>query len=283
MQDTICINKILLIAFIYSGLYILYTKICNKNGDGMKIAVCVSHVPDTATRIKVGGDGKTLDPSGVTFIINPYDEFAVEEALKTKETLGSGEVAVITIGNEASKETIRKALAMGTDSAVLLKDDNPKDSLSIAKTLAEEIKIQDAKLVFMGKQSVDYDNSIVGQLTAELLGYNCVSVVVKLSIEGDKIIAEREIEGGREVVQTSLPAIITCQKGLNEPRYASLKGIMAAKKKVIEEKPAAASSQTIEVVSMTLPAGKQPGRIIGSDASAVPELVRLLREEAKVI
>jgi len=249
----------------------------------MKIAVCVSHVPDTATRIKVGNDGKTLDPSGVTFIINPYDEYAVEEALKTKETFGSGEVVVITIGNEASKETIRKALAMGADSAVLLKDENPKDSFSVAKALAEEIKSQDAKLVFMGKQSVDYDNSIVGQLTAELLGYNCVSVVVKLSIEGDRIIAEREIEGGREVVETSLPAIITCQKGLNEPRYASLKGIMAAKKKVIEEKPAATSAPTIEVLSMTLPAGKQPGRIIGSDASAVPELVRLLREEAKVI
>jgi electron transfer flavoprotein beta subunit len=249
----------------------------------MKIAVCVSHVPDTATRIKVGNDGKTLDPSGVTFIINPYDEFAVEEALKSKETLSPAEVTVITIGNEASKETIRKALAMGADSAVLLRDENPKDSLSIAIALAKEIKSQDAKLVFMGKQSVDYDNSIVGQLTAQLLGYNCVSVVVKLSIEVDNIIAEREIEGGREVIQTSLPAIITCQKGLNEPRYASLKGIMAAKKKVIEEKPAAASAPTIEVLSMSLPAGKQPGRIIGSDVSAVPELVRLLREEAKVI
>lgn len=249
----------------------------------MKIAVCVSHVPDTATRIKVGNDGKTLDPSGVTFIINPYDEFAVEEALKTKEKLGSAEVVVITVGNEAAKETIRKALAMGADSAVLIKVESPVDSISVAKALAEEIKAQDAKLVFMGKQSVDYDNSIVGQLTAELLGYNCVSVVVKLTIEGDKIIAEREIEGGREVVQTSLPAIITCQKGLNEPRYASLKGIMAAKKKVIEEKTAAASSPAVEVLSMSLPAGKQPGRIIGSDASVVPELVRLLREEAKVI
>ena len=249
----------------------------------MKIVVCVSHVPDTATRIKVGSDGKSIDPAGVTFIINPYDEYAVEEALKTKEKLGSGEVIVVTVGPDISKETIRKALAMGVDSGVLLKDENHRDSLGIAKALAEEIKAQGAQLVFMGKQSVDYDNSIVGQLTSELLGYNCVSVVVKLEIDGEKVVAEREIEGGREVVQTSLPLIITCQKGLNEPRYASLKGIMAAKKKTIEEKAAASYSPTSEIISMNLPSGKQPGRIIGSDASAVPELVRLLKEEAKVI
>lgn len=249
----------------------------------MKIVACVSHVPDTATRIKVGSDGKTIDPSGVTYIINPYDEYAVEEALKIKEKSGSGEVIVVTLGTESSKESIRKALAMGADSGILLKDDNHRDSIGIAKALADEIKAQGAQLVFMGKQSVDYDNSIVGQLTAELLGYNCVAVCVKLDIDGDKVIAEREIEGGREVVETSLPVIITCQKGLNEPRYASLKGIMAAKKKTIEEKPAVAYTQTSEVVGMKLPAGKQPGRIVGSDASAVPELVRLLKEEAKVI
>jgi len=249
----------------------------------MKIVVCVSHVPDTATRIKVGSDGKTIDPTGVTYILNPYDEYAVEEALKTKEKLGSGEVVVVTLGAENSKETIRKALAMGADSGILLKDDSQRDSIEIAKALAEEIKSQGAQLVFMGKQSVDYDNSIVGQLTAELLGYNCVAVCVKLDMDGDKIIAEREIEGGREVVETALPAVITCQKGLNEPRYASLKGIMAAKKKIIEEKPAAVYTPSSEIIGMLLPAGKQPGRIVGSDVSAVPELVRLLKEEAKVI
>ncbi len=249
----------------------------------MKIVVCVSHVPDTATRIKVGSDGKTIDSAGVTYIINPYDEYAVEEALKTKEKLGSGEVVVVTLGSENSKETLRKALAMGADSGVLIKDDNQRDSLGIAKALAEEIKALGSQLVFMGKQSVDYDNSIVGQLTAELLDYNCVTVCVKLDINGDKIIAEREIEGGREIVEASLPAVITCQKGLNEPRYASLKGIMAAKKKTIEEKSAASYSPKSEVVGMHLPAGKQPGRIVGSDVSAVPELVRLLKEEAKVI
>jgi len=249
----------------------------------MKIVVCVSHVPDTATRVKVGSDGKTIDPAGVTYVINPYDEFAVEEALKTKEKLGSGEVVAVSLGGDSSKETIRKALAMGVDSGVLLKDDNYRDSTGVAKALSEEIKAQEAQLVFMGKQSVDYDNSIVGQLTAELLDYNCVSVVVKLDIDGEKVVAEREVEGGREVVETALPVIITCQKGLNEPRYASLKGIMAAKKKPIDEKAPAEYTPTSEIISMKLPAGKQPGRIIGSDASAVSELVRLLKEEAKVI
>lgn len=250
----------------------------------MKIAVCVSHVPDTATRVKVGSDQKSIDPNGVTYILNPYDEFAIEEALKLKEKNGgSPEVILITVGGEASKETLRKALAMGADSAVLLKDDNPRDSVGIAKALSEEIKALGCDVVFLGKQSVDYDNSITGQLTAEMLGYNCVSVVVSLSIDGNKVIAEREIEGGREVVETELPVVITAQKGLNEPRYASLKGIMAAKKKTIDEKPAAAYDNLTEIVSMTLPPPKQPGRILGTDSSVIPELVRLLREEAKVI
>jgi len=248
----------------------------------MKIAVCVSHVPDTATRIKVGNDGKTIDTTGVTFVVNPYDEFAIEEALKTKEALG-GEVVAISLGGEQNKETIRKALAMGVDSGVLLKDESPRDSLSVAKALAEEIKAQGAEIVFFGKQSVDYDNSIVGQLTAELLEYNSITVAVSLKIEGDKVIAEREIEGGKEIVETTLPVVITAQKGLNEPRYASLKGIMAAKRKTIEEKPAAEFENKVEILRMKNPPEKAPGKIVGTDASAAAELVRLLREEAKVI
>ena len=248
----------------------------------MKIAVCISHVPDTATKVKVGSDGKTIDPTGVTYVLNPYDEYAIEEALKTKEKFG-GEVIAISLGNENTKETIRKALAMGVDSAVLLKDNNFRDSLSLAKALAEEIKNQSIELVFFGKQSVDYDNSITGQLTSEFLGFNCVSVVVGFNLEGNKITAEREIEGGKEIVETALPAVITCQKGLNEPRYASLKGIMAAKKKTIVEKDASTFDNKLEVLQMKKPESKQAGKIIGSDSSAVPELVRLLKEEAKVI
>ncbi len=248
----------------------------------MKIAVCVSHVPDTATKIKIGADEKIIDSTGVTYIINPYDEFAVEEALKTKEKF-SGDVTAISVGGDLNKDTIKKALAMGVDNGILLKDDSQRDSMGIAHALAEEIRIGNYDIVFMGKQSVDYDNSIVPQLTAELSNFSCISVVVDLKIEGNKIIAEREIEGGREVVEAELPAIIGAQKGLNEPRYASLKGIMAAKKKIIEEKPAAVFENTVEVIKLHKPPSKQPGRILGTDASAVPELVKLLHEEAKVI
>ena len=250
----------------------------------MKIAVCVSHVPDTATKVKIGPGSKSIDPNGVTYIINPYDEFAVEEALKTKEKLGNDtEVIVLSVGSDSSKETIRKALAMGADKGILLKDESDRDSFCVAKALSDEIKTQGCDLVFCGKQSVDYDNTITGQLISEMLGYSCITVVVKLDIDGNKIKAEREIEGGREVVESELPAVITAQKGLNEPRYASLKGIMAAKKKTIEEKPVQASEKKIEVLKMQLPAPKQPGRILGTDSSVVPELVKLLHEEAKVI
>lgn len=248
----------------------------------MKIAVCVSHVPDTAAKINIGSDGKNIDANGVTYVVNPYDEFAIEEALKTKEKL-TGETVAISLGGDSNKETLRKALAMGIDNAVLLKDDSYRDSLSVARALAEEIKTQGAELVFCGKQSVDHDNSIVGQLTAEILGYNCISVAVSFSIDGNKIICEREIEGGKEIVETTLPAVVTAQKGLNEPRYASLKGIMAAKKKEIAEKQPAPANNYVEVTAMKKPQGKQAGKILGSDASVIPELIRLLREEAKVI
>ncbi len=248
----------------------------------MKIAVCVNHVPDTATKVKVSPDEKTIDQTGVTYVFNPYDEFAVEEALKLKEKLNA-EVIILSVGGENNKETIRKALAMGADRGILLKDENVRDSSAVAKALADEIKTEGCELVFTGKQSVDYDNSAAGQIIAEMLGYSCVSVVVDLKLDGGKIVAEREIEGGKEVVETQLPAVITAQKGLNEPRYASLKGIMAAKKKIIDEKPASAGPTLTEVLTMKKPQAKQPGRIIGTDSSAVPELVKLLREEAKVI
>jgi electron transfer flavoprotein beta subunit len=248
----------------------------------MKIAVCVNHVPDTAAKIKINSEGKSIDPTGITFVVNPYDEYAIEEAIKTKEKIG-GEVYAISVGSEANKETIRKAIAMGADNGILLKDDNKRDSFAVAKALAEEIRLLGCEMIFFGKQSIDYDNSIIGQLTAEMLGYSCISTVVNLTIDNQKVIAEREIEGGREVVESELPIVITTQKGLNEPRYASLKGIMAAKKKVIVEKPASSAENMTEVFKLYNPPAKNPGKILGTDSSAVPELVRLLREEAKVI
>lgn len=248
----------------------------------MKIAVCISYVPDTATKIKISSDGKSIENDGVVYIINPYDEIAVEEALKLKEKSG-GETFAISVGSENCKEAIKKALAMGIDNGILLKTNQETDSFSTASVLAKEIKNLNPDIVFFGRQSVDFDNSIVGQLTAQLLDLPYISVVTKLEIDGKKVTAEREIEGGKEVVETTLPAVITAQKGLNEPRYASLKGIMAAKKKVIEEKDAGEVNNLTESVKMFKPNPKQPGRILGTDKSAVAELVNLLHNEAKVI
>ncbi len=248
----------------------------------MKIVVCVNHVPDTATKVNISSDQKTIDPSGVTYVLNPYDEIAIEEALKTKEKFG-GEVIALSLGNDSNKETLRKALAMGADSATLLKSNTALDSMETAKALASEIVSQDSKLVFMGKQSVDYDSSIMGQLVASILDYNIVSNATSFNLDEDSVTAEREIEGGKESIETSLPAIVTAQKGLNEPRYASLKGIMAAKRKTIEEKDVTTTESHITVKVMKKPEEKAAGKIVGEDASAVPELIRLLKEEAKVI
>ncbi|MEW5798504.1 MAG: electron transfer flavoprotein subunit beta/FixA family protein [Bacteroidota bacterium] len=248
----------------------------------MKILVFVNHVPDTETKVKIGADGKLIDPAGVNYMLNPYDEFAVEEALKTRQSFG-GEVVVVSLGGEANKETLRKALAMGCDKAVLLKDSAVRDSFAVAQSLAEYAKEYGAEIIFGGKQSIDYDDAQVGGLVAELLGWSSVSVVVKLEIKDGNIIAEREIEGGHEIVHAKLPAVIMAQKGLNEPRYPSLKGIMDAKRKPIEEKPASAAEIRVEVSAMRNPPAKASGKIVGTDASAAAELVRLLHEEAKVI
>jgi electron transfer flavoprotein beta subunit len=248
----------------------------------MKIAVCVSHVPDTETKVKVGSDGKTIDPAGVNYVLNPYDEFGVEEALKIREKDG-GEVVAISLGGDANKETLRKALAMGADKAVLLKDDGERDSYAVAKSIAEYLKSYEPDLILVGKQSIDYDNLQVGGLIAEFLDLPSVSVVVKLEIAGGKITAEREIEGAHEHVEVTLPCVVAAQRGLNEPRYPSLKGIMQAKKKPIEELDAAPVESRVKVLAMKKPPEKQPGKIVGEGTDAVPELVRLLREEAKVI
>lgn len=248
----------------------------------MKIAVCISHVPDTTTKVKIGADGKTIDPSGVTYIINPYDEFAIEEALKLKEKHG-GETVSVIVGNESVKETLRKSFAMGIDKGILVKTETDLDSYAIAKNLADVLKELKPDIIFFGKQSVDYDDSQVGTLTAEFMGLPSISVVVELTIEGNNVTAEREIEGGKEIVTSTLPVIICAQKGLNNPRYPNLKGIMQAKTKPIEEKQPTFTENKTEVLSMKLPAVKGKGKILGTDASVVPELVRLLKDEAKVI
>ena len=248
----------------------------------MKIVVCVSHVPDSAAKINIGGDGKSIDRAGVNFIISPYDEVAIEESLRLKEKNG-GEVIAVSLGGDNHKETLRKALAMGVDKAVLLKRDSVQDSFAVARAIADYSREASPDVIFFGKQSIDTDNAAVGSMVAEMLGLPSVSVVVKLEIKDGMVSAEREIEGGHERVETRLPCVIAAQKGLNEPRYPSLKGIMGAKNKPIEERSPKASQPKIEILTMRKPPPKSPGKIVGTDVSAVPDLVRLLHEEAKVI
>lgn len=249
----------------------------------MKIAVCIKRVPDTETRIKVAADGVSIDETGVKFILNPFDEFAVEEALQRKEKAGTGEVVIVTVGTDAAAETIRTALAMGADRGVLLQGAIPADGLAVAKALAAELKDGGYDLILFGKVAVDDYGHQVGTMTAELLGLPCVTAAVKLEIADRKVTAEREVEGGLEVVECSLPAVITCDKGLNNPRYPALKGIMAAKKKPIETKPAALGAARVTAKSLALPAARKEGRIVGEGVGAVAELVRLLQQEAKVL
>jgi electron transfer flavoprotein beta subunit len=248
----------------------------------MKVAVCVNHVPDTETKIKIGADALSIDRAGVNYMLSPYDEIAVEEGLRIREKF-TGEVIVLSLGGDTHKETLRKALAMGADRAILLKEDGVRDSFGVAYGLAEELRALAPDVLVFGKQSIDYDDAQVGTLVAELLGLPSVSVVTKLEIQEGNVVCEREIEGGKEIVETKLPAAFLAQKGLNEPRYPSLKGIMAAKSKPIEEKPAATAGLHVETLRLRKPPAKSAGRIVGTDSTAVAELIRLLHEEARVI
>ncbi len=248
----------------------------------MKIAVCINHVPDSETKAKIGADGLSLDRAGINYMMSPYDEVAVEEALRIRDKF-TGEVTALSLGNEKNKETLRKALAMGVDKAILLKDDAERDSHGVAVGLAAALKPLAPDVILFGKQSIDYDNAQVGVLVAEMLGMPSVGVVIKIDMQDDKAVCVREIEGGHETVETRLPSVFLAQKGLNEPRYPSLKGIMAAKNKPIEEQTAAAAERLVETLAMRKPPAKAAGRIVGTDKTAVPELIRLLREEAKVI
>jgi len=250
----------------------------------VKIAVCIKRTPDTETRVRIAADGASLDEAGVKFILNPYDEFAVEEALQRRDKAGAGEVVAIALGPDAAQETIRGALAMGADRGVLLKAEKvPADALAVARAIAAEVKDGGYDLVLFGKMAVDDYNHAVGPMVAELLGLPCVTAISKLELEGGRGTAEREIEGGVEVVEFALPAVLTAEKGLNTPRYPALKGIMAAKKKPIEAKPAALGAGRVQVSALTLPPERKAGRIVGEGPDAVPELVRLLRTEAKVL
>ncbi|MBI1852264.1 MAG: electron transfer flavoprotein subunit beta/FixA family protein [Planctomycetes bacterium] len=252
----------------------------------MKIVVCIKRVPDTATRIRIAPDGKSIDPSGVEYVVSPYDEIAVEKAIQLKEQLGAGEVIVVSLGPaEASKE-LRTCLAMGADRAILLKYAGSSfdlDPLSVAEALADAIRPIQPDLVLTGWKAADDDHAQVGQALAVLLDMPCLTFVAKLDVAGRTATVHREVEGAVEEVEASLPIVVTAQRGLAEPRYASLKGIMAAKKKSIEEKEIATRPSRLELRKLAPPPARPPGRIVGQGKDAVPALVDALMNEAKVL
>ena len=249
----------------------------------MKIIVCVSLVPDSTTKVKVSDSKKNIDEAGVSYILNPYDEFAVEEALRLKEKNG-GEVIAVSFGTDKAKDAIKKAFQMGAEKGVLIKSSsNEFDSFNVAKNLSEYLKGQNADIILFGKQSIDFDGLLIPSMVSEMINLPCISVVVKLDVDNGIVIAEREVEGGKEIIESKLPIVIGVQKGINEPRYPNLKSIMAAKSKPIEEIQAYSGENKIEILEMKLPPAKSSGKIFVNGKDDVPELVRLLREEAKVI
>lgn len=260
----------------------------------MKIAVCVKQVPDSETRINLAAPAAQLDQSGFTRVLNPYDAYAVEEAVRIKERLGEGcEVTAITIGGDKAMEAIKKdCLAVGCDKSIRITDEalQGADPLVIAKVLAAVIKRGEFDLILAGKQSIDDDASQVGVMLAELLGCGHAAIVTKLELGEADFTATREIEGGAEIVKGGLPAVITCQKGLNEPRLPSLPNIMKAGMKPQETLSCAdlgieIPGGHVEIKTYTPPASRATCKIIDSEdpVAAAKELARLLREEAKVI
>lgn len=263
----------------------------------MDIVVCVKRVPasDSLIKIRAGADG--IETGGITCDVNPYDEYAVEEALRIRESKGGGKVTILSIGPEAASEVIRKCLAMGADEGVHVCDPalEGADPLTTARVLAAAIKKETLpyQLILCGKQSIDDDAAQVGPMLGELLGIPHVSVVVKLVVEADRIQAHRVVEGDTETFESPMPVVVTAHKGLNEPRYPSLKGIMGAKKKPIKKLSAAnlglpasvldPKQRRLKVVKLEAPPGRPAGRVIkGEPEEAARELVGLLREEARI-
>ena len=256
----------------------------------MKIAALIKQVPDTETKIRVKADGTGIETNGIKYIVSPYDEFAVEEAIRTKEKNPGSEVTVISIGPARAVEAIRTALAVGCDKAVHIDEEGIEtDSYLTAKVLAKVIQENGFDVVFTGKQAIDYDAGQVAQSVAEFLNWPQVMILEKIEFADQKAIATRRISGGaKEIYEVPLPALFGCEKGLNTPRYASLPGIMKAKTKPVQSLKLSALKKdvTAKVVykNFRLPPEKAQGRIIqGEPGQAVKELARLLREEAKVI
>jgi electron transfer flavoprotein beta subunit len=250
----------------------------------VKIAVCIKRTPDSESRFKIASSGLAIDETGLKFDIDDFASYAVEVALQLNEKQGPGETVIVMVGPDSVQETLRKAMSMGADRAIQLKADAvPPDGLAVAKALAAELKSGGFDLILFGKHAFDTSAGVVGTATAELLGLPCVTAASKLDIANGRGTARRELEGAAEVVEFPLPAVVTIDEGIARPRYPSLKGIMAAKKKPLETKPAQLGAVRVKAKAMALPPERPAGRIIGEGVAAVPELVRLLQTEAKIL
>jgi electron transfer flavoprotein beta subunit len=259
----------------------------------VKIVVCVKQVPSSEARIAVAPDGVSIKTEELEMVVNPYDEYALEEALQIKEAKG-GEVTVVTVGPEKAKEALRTCLAMGADRGLIVQDPSYHggDGLGIARILGDVIRGLEPDLVLCGKLSIDVESDSVGIALAETLGWPHVSMATKIEWTDDAHLrVHREIEGGREVVDVALPALLTAEKGLNEPRYPSLKGIMAAKRKPIDEVTPQVSADEVgpagagvQIVSLAPPPERGGGRKFeGDPEEVVPQVVELLKNEAKCL
>lgn len=246
----------------------------------MKLLVCVSKTPETTAKISFSGDNTQFNEAGVNFIMNPYDEwYALVRALELKEKAG-GSVTIINVGPKANDTVIRKGLAIGADKAVRI-DAAPKSSLFVAKQIAAHAKAEGYDLVFLGKETIDYNGSEVGGMVAELLDQPYVSFATAMEVTGDTVTITREIEGGVEVAEIDTPFVLSASKGLAEQRIPNMRGIMMAKRKPLKVVPATAETDLAVVAGYELPPAKSDVKLI--DSENMDELVRLLHEEAKVI
>ena len=249
----------------------------------MKILVTVKRVPDPETVIKIAPDGAGIVTDNVKWVVNPFDEIAIEEALRIKEKAGGADVVLISIGQKTAQEQLRTGLAMGADRAILVISEQALEPLAVARVLAKVIDGEKPDLVIMGKQAIDDDSNCAGQMLAELLGWPQATFASKVELDGKSAKVTREVDGGLETLGVALPAIVTADLRLNEPRYASLPGIMKARKKELKEIPLADlgvdTAPKAKVVKLETPPKRSAGRKVGS----VQELVQVLHNEAKVI
>ena len=249
----------------------------------MKIVVPIKRVVDYNVKVRPLGDQSDVDLNNVKMAMNPFCEIAIEEAVRLKEAGTASEVVAVTVGKSDSQEQLRTALALGADRAILVETDSLLEPLAIAKVLAKVVESESPQLVILGKQAIDGDNNQTGQMLAALLNYSQATFASEISINGDSASVTREIDGGLQTIKVSLPAIITTDLRLNEPRYASLPNIMKAKKKELDVQPIDSmgidTAHRMELLSVELPAARQEGIKVES----VEELVGKLKNEAKVI